>query len=101
MINDYNRQDIEQKLKDGKIQMVANKKDDGVMQIGGGKGKKGKGKKQNQNPTNVNENAFSIEFVMIGKFGNVGVSPPISADDLDPKIEELKQRMQSLEKEGT
>jgi hypothetical protein len=46
MINEYNRQDLEQKLKDGKIQAVMNKKDDEVVQIGGKGGKKGKKQKQ-------------------------------------------------------
>jgi len=31
LINEYNRQDIEQKLKDGKIQVVYNKKEDDVV----------------------------------------------------------------------
>jgi len=48
--NDYiaeqHRQELEQKLKDGKIQAAVSKKDD-MMVVGGGKGKKGK-KPRNQ-----------------------------------------------------
>ena len=40
MKNDYMRQDLQQKLKDGKIQAVI-KKDESI-QIGGNKGKKGR-----------------------------------------------------------
>lgn len=46
MINEYNRQDIEQKLKDGKLMAVQSKKDDMLIVGGGGKGKKGKKNKQ-------------------------------------------------------
>lgn len=41
MIAEYNRQDIEQKLKDGKIS-AQHKKDEGMVVVGGGKGKKGR-----------------------------------------------------------
>lgn len=49
MINDYNKQDLEQKLKEGKIQAVEKSNDD-VMTIGGNKGKKGKKPKQQAKP---------------------------------------------------
>lgn len=49
--NDYiaeqHRQELEQKLKDGKIQAAVSKKDDLTVVGGGGKGKKGK-KPRNQ-----------------------------------------------------
>ena len=45
LINEYNRQDIEQKLKDGKLMAVESKKDE-MLVVGGGKGKKGKKNKQ-------------------------------------------------------
>ena len=37
---------------------------------------------------------------MIKKFGIVGCSPPIAPEDLDPKLEELKARLVTLNKEG-
>jgi len=82
MIAEYNRQDIEQKLKDGKIQAMY-KKDDGIVKVGGGKGKKGKKQRQ---PKNENTEGFKIDFAVINKFGVIGVSPPLGADDLESKI---------------
>lgn len=87
LINEYNRQDIEQKLKDGKIQAVV-KKDEGI-QIGGGKKNKGKKPKAESSNKPV---PFNIDFSVISKFGLVQVSPPISPEELDAKIEELTQR---------
>lgn len=94
LINEYNRQDIEQKLKDGKIQAVVKK--DEIMQIGGGK--KNKGKKQKTDT--VKSQSFNIDFSVISKFGLVQVSPPISAEELDPKIEELVQKQKKFLAEG-
>jgi len=37
---------------------------------------------------------------VIKKFGIAGVSPPISPEDLDPKIKELKERLIKLSEEG-
>ena len=89
LISEFNRQDIEQKLKDRKIEAVESKKDE-TVQIGGGKGKKGK--KNKREPKQEQAESFSIDFGAIAKFGLVGVSPPSSPDELDPKIEELKQK---------
>lgn len=49
------------------------KKDESI-QIGGGKGKKGKKQKQQK----VDDNkGLNVDFAVISKFGNVGVSPPV------------------------
>jgi len=84
MKNDYMRQDLQQKLKDGKIQAVI-KKDENI-QMGGGKGKKGKKQRQ---PKADDNKGISVDFAVISKFGSVGVSPPVEASQLDSKIEEL------------
>ena len=96
-INDYNKQDIDQKLKDGKILMAAPKKED-ITIIGGGKGGK-KGKKPKNQVKEVAD-VFKIDLDVIKKYGIVGVSPPIAPEDLEPKIEELKARLISLNQEG-
>ena len=96
-INQYNQQDLSQKMKDGKILAAAPKKEEMTI-IGGGKGKKGKKPKANQNATAAD--LFKIDLEVIKKFGIVGVSPPISPEDIDPKIEELKSRLVILNKEG-
>jgi len=67
------RQDLQQKLKDGKIQAVI-KKDESIQIGGGNKGKKGK--KQRQQKVDDNK-GLNVDFAVISKFGNVGVSPPI------------------------
>lgn len=94
-IKDYNRQDLDQKLKDGKILMAAPKKEELTI-IGGKGGKKGK-KPKAQAPV---AEVFKIDLEVIKKFGIVGVSPPIAPEDLDQKIEELKQRLVKLNEEG-
>lgn len=42
MINEYNKTDLNQKMKDGKILLAAPKKEEVTVIGGGGKGKKGK-----------------------------------------------------------
>ena len=98
LIAEYNRQDIEQKLKDGKIS-AQHKKDDGVVQVGGGKGKKGK-KSRKEKGNETAAAGLSIDFAVIGKFGKVGVSPPVAVDDLDHKISELEAKAVKYQKDG-
>jgi len=90
------RQDLQQKLKDGKIQAVVKK--DETVQVGGGKGKKGK--KQRQPKANENQ-VLAVDFALISKFGLIGVSPPVEANQLDAKIEELIKKMKQFEEEGS
>lgn len=102
---DYNaeqrRADLEQKLKDGKIQAAASKKDDLMVVGGGGKGKKGKKQKNQQNtgPT-TQSNHFEIDFHQIKMFGVVRLSPPLGPQDLDEKIEQLTKKEQEYIEEG-
>lgn len=97
MISEFNRQDIEQKLKDGKIQAVESKKDD-TVQVGGGKGKKGK--KNKKEVKQEQAETFNIDFGVIAKFGLVSVSPPSSPLEIEPKIEELKKKKEWFQREG-
>jgi len=50
----------------------------------GGKNKKNKGKKPKKDV--IVEEAFSIDFTVINKFGFLKVSPPLGPTDLDHKI---------------
>lgn len=95
-IKDFNKQDIDQKLKDGKIMISAPKKEE--MTIIGSKGGK-KGKKPKTQTMSSSE-VFKIDLEVIKKFGIVGVSPPVAPEDLEPKIEELKIRLVKLNQEG-
>ena len=69
-----------------------------VLVIGGGKGGK-KGKKPKAQVKDSSE-VFKIDLEVIKKFGIVGCSPPIAPEDLEPKIEELKARLITLNKDG-
>lgn len=98
MINDYNKQDLEQKLKDGKILAVHSKKEETMTIIGGGGKKKGKKQKTQQKADTSKQ--FNIDFVVINKFGLVSVSPPISPEDLGHKIEELTNKKKKFFEDG-
>uniref|UniRef100_A0A7S3CIP3 Uncharacterized protein n=1 Tax=Strombidium rassoulzadegani TaxID=1082188 RepID=A0A7S3CIP3_9SPIT len=100
IISGYSKQDIDQKLKDGKILAAHSKKDDGGIQVGAGKGKKGKKQKGGNSQKAENDSSFNIDFAVINKFGLVMVSPPISPEDLDPKMKELELRKVKLAKDG-
>jgi hypothetical protein len=65
--------------------------------IGSKGGKKGKKQKAVNSTT---DKAFNIDFTAIGKFGLVQVSPPISPEELDSKIEELTQKQKKFAEEG-
>ena len=88
MMNEANMQKVNQKLTDGKLQESSGNKDtDNFVTIGGGKGKKGKKQKKTEY-----EDVFSLDVVIIQKFGMLQVSPPIKLEDLDPKIAEIEKK---------
>lgn len=68
-----------------------------MLQVGGRK--KNKGKKPKVKDATVEE-AFNIDIQIITKFSLVNVSPPMSPDDLDKKIEELKKKREAYIDEG-
>lgn len=98
MVSEYNRQDLEQKLKDGKIQ-VAVKQNDNMIVIGGGKGKKGKKPKAQAKPAGESK-SFNVDFAVINKFGLVQVSPPLEPAQLDNKLQELADTKKRFETKG-
>jgi ribosomal protein L15 len=65
---------------------------------GGGKGKKGKKQRKEKQQDAVE--GLNIDFAVIGKFGKVGVSPPVAAEDLDHKIQELEAKQIKYQKDG-
>jgi hypothetical protein len=79
-----NKEQMAKKLNDGKIQAVQTKseREEAAMLVIGG-GKKQKGKKQKKVEY---EDIFSLDVVIIQKFGLIGVSPPTSIQDLDKKL---------------
>lgn len=87
LINEYNKTDLESKIKDGKIMAAAPKKEEFAQVNKGKKGKKPKGQKVAE--TN---GTLKVDLEVIKKFGMVGVSPPVDGSVLDEKIEELKKR---------
>lgn len=98
LINEYKKQDIAQKLNDGKLMAVEKKKDELFTVGGGNKGKKGK-KQKNQQKQEATD-SFQIDFTVINKFGVVRISPPSSPEGLDAKIEELVQNQEALRAAG-
>ena len=98
---EQSRAELEQKLKDGKIQAAVTKKDDMMVVGGGGKGKKGKKQKNQQNAGQNNQAAsFQVDFYQIKMFGLVLLSPPLGPEDLDEKLAELKKKTDEYLEEG-
>ena len=80
--------------------MEAHVKHEEVMFVGG-KGKKGKKNRHHaQKQAEPANDKFAIDFHMINKFGLIRVSPPINADQLDPKIQEIKEKQEEFLREG-
>lgn len=95
LINEYNKTDLDSKIKDGKIMAAAPKKEEFSQVNKGKKGKKPKGQKVAEN-----NGTLKVDLEVIKKFGMVGVSPPVDGSVLDEKIEELKKRLKDLDDEG-
>jgi len=98
MINEYNKNDLDTKMKDGKILLAQPKKEEVTVIGGGGKGKKGKKPKQQKVADSTG--VLKIDLEVIKKFGLINVSPPVDGSVLDEKIEELKKRLVTLGQEG-
>lgn len=92
-INQFNKQDIDQKLKDGKLQMAVKKESDNMVV-------KKKGKKPKAKTAQETSKAFNVDFAVINKFGLVQVSPPISSEDLESKITELQDKQKRFTRDG-
>jgi hypothetical protein len=66
-----------------------------MIQVGGGK--KHKGKKQKKVEY---EDIFSLDVVIIQKFGLIQISPPTDAPDLDKKLTEIIEKKKWYEENG-
>jgi ribosomal protein L15 len=95
MIQSQSQQEIDKKIKEGRLQMAV-KKDEG-LQVGGGRGKKGKKARKEHHAETA---AFNIDITTINKFGIVMVSPPTNPDELVDKIAEITKKKAQLEETG-
>jgi len=87
------------KIMDGKIQVALSKQErEEAAMIYTGAGKK---KKDNRKQKKVEyEDIFSMDVVIIQKFGLVQVSPPTNAEVLDKKIDEIAEKKKWYEENG-
>lgn len=63
--------------------------------VGGGKKQKGKKQKQVQY-----EDIFSLDIVIIQKFGLISISPPTDAPGLEKKLAEIVEKKKWFEDNG-
>jgi hypothetical protein len=80
-----NRENMEKRMADGKIEAHSRKEE--MTVIGGGK-KKDKKRKQRVEY----EDIFSLDMVIVQKFGLINVSPPTQVPDLDKRLGEIAER---------
>ncbi len=91
LLSEMNREQMAKKLNDGKLQAVQTKserEEAGTLIIGGGKKQKGKKQKKVEY-----EDIFSLDVVIIQKFGLIGISPPTSIQDLDKKLTAIEEKL--------
>ncbi len=105
IINEMAKEDVQKKLKDGKIEQVMNKREReeaAMIKIGGGGKKGGKKPKIKAGAAEEQEDdAFrSIDISLLNLFGFLKVSPPMEKAQLDPKITELEGRLKYFTEEG-
>lgn len=95
-------EDVQKKLREGKIEVVKSKKEreqEAVIQIGGGHKKGGKKPKPRNN--HEEEDIFSnIDISLLNLFGFLKVSPPLNKETLAPKIAELSIKLRSYNEDG-
>lgn len=85
-----NKEQMQKKLQDGKIMECSSKQEReeaAMIMIGGGKKQKGKKQKKVEY-----EDIFSLDVVIIQKFGLISVSPPTDAPALDKKLGEISEK---------
>lgn len=97
---------------EGKIQFIKPKNErekEELIVIGdeGAKGKKKKSKKKPAKPVKTEENRaprdpneLSFNYEIIQNFGEVGVNPPDTVQDLEKKVEELENKRRELFEKG-
>ena len=80
------RDKLNEKLRDGKVEVAQSKAEReaaAMVQIGGGK--KQKGRRKNKEVVEY-EDSFNIDFVIIQKFAKLGITAPVNADDIDSRL---------------
>ena len=92
-----NKNKIAAKLADGKLLDYNTKQERESQYTTVGGGKKNKGKKQKEVQY---EDIFKFDVVIVQKFGLIGVSPPMNAEDLDLKIEAIGKKQTWYEDNG-
>lgn len=98
MIAELNKEQVQRKLQDGKIEVCDSKEDRekaGTIQYGS---KKQKGKKQKKQVEY--QDIFSLDIMIIQKFGLISISPPITGEDLERKLTEIKEKEQWYKDNG-
>lgn len=98
-MNQLNREDVNKKLQDGKLERVLSKREreeQEMLKVGGKK--KGKGPKKVK--ASETEEAFKIDILAINKFGFLKVSPPLDKESLDTKIQELTEKLAKYKTDG-
>lgn len=103
IINDLAKEEVQKKVKDGKIEIVKTKKEreeEALIQIGGRK-KGGKKPKVKQIAEDNYDDVFSnIDISLLNLFGFLKVSPPLDKTQLDSKITELESKQKYFAEEG-
>ena len=97
------KEDVQKKLKDGKIEQVKSKREreeESLIQVGARK-KGGKKPKQKHQAEEDETDVFSnIDISLINLFGFLKISPPLNKASLEPKIKELTEKIEFFQKEG-
>lgn len=97
------KEDVQKKLKDGKIEQVKSKREreeESLIQVGARK-KGGKKPKQKQQQEEDEEDLFSnIDISLLNLFGFLKISPPLNKAALEPKIKELSEKIEFYHKQG-
>lgn len=99
-MNELAKEDVSKRIQEGKFERAKTKEEreqESMLFVGGRK--KNKGKKPKAKDTVVEE-AFNIDITIITKFSLVNVSPPMGAEDLDKKIDELRKKREEYLEEG-
>lgn len=88
------KSDLEKALQKGSIQL-AQSKHEKLAQMQSAVGSKGKGKKNKQKNNAASENG-SIDFVLIKKFNNLKINPPINDTDYEKTVNDLDELREAL-----
>jgi len=100
MQNQFAKEKIQEKIKEGKLEAVQSKKDreEEATFFAGGKKKKGKNQKKKKEEF-VDAN-LNLDIGVIKNFSFLKVSPPTDPEQLEAKVEELKKKKEEYAKLG-